>query len=271
MPADLENAVTEDTTPIAGQSDAERRYRAPALEKGLDILELLANNDSPMTASQISSALDRSMSELFRMIQVLEYKGYISLRSSGEGYELSNKLFTLGMSRAPVRNLLEAALPVMRELSDAIGQSCHIAVASEAQMVVIARIENPGYLGFSVRPGYRRQLHEASSGVTLFAFQPEPVRQAWSARLVQTAGKAGMKAFLERADATREQGYERAASDFVQGVTDISCPVMSSEAAVAALTVPFLKSSTSPADMDQAIAALRAASQRISEELVATL
>jgi DNA-binding IclR family transcriptional regulator len=268
MPADLENAVTEDA---ATANDSERRYRAPALEKGLDILELLASNDGPMTASQISTALDRSMSELFRMIQVLEYKGYIALRSSGEGYELSNKLFALGMSRAPVRNLLEVALPVMRELSDAIGQSCHIAVASEGQMVVIARIENPGYLGFTVRPGYRRHLHEASSGVTLFAFQPEAVRRDWAALLSQTANKAAMKAFVERADTVRARGFERAASDFVQGVTDISCPVLSNEAAVAALTVPFLQSSASPADIDAALAALHGAAQRISENLVVTL
>ncbi len=268
MPADLENAVTEDA---ATANDSERRYRAPALEKGLDILELLANNDGPMTASQISTALDRSMSELFRMIQVLEYKGYIALRSSGEGYELSNKLFALGMSRAPVRNLLEIALPVMRELSETVGQSCHIAVASEGQMVVIARIENPGYLGFSVRPGYRRYLHEASSGVTLFAFQPEAVRREWAARLSQTAGKAAIKALGERAEEARARGFVQIPSDFVQGVTDISCPVLSNEAAVAALTIPFLRSSASPADIDAAMAALHAAAQRISENLVVTL
>jgi len=270
MPTEMQNAVTA-APAVADLADAERRYRAPALEKGLDILELLASNDQPMTASHISTALDRSMSELFRMIQVLEYKGYIVLRSSGEGYELSNKLFTLGMSRAPVRNLLEAALPVMRDLSDATGQSCHIAVASETQMVVIARIENPGYLCFSVRPGYRRQLNEASSGVTLFAFQPEAVRQAWAARFALTVGKAAMKTFLARADATRARGYERAASDFVPGVTDISTPVISNEAAVAALTMPYLNSSAAPTDLDQAITALRAAAERIAEDLVATL
>jgi DNA-binding IclR family transcriptional regulator len=249
-----------------------RRYRAPALEKGLDILELLASNGAAMTPSQISTALERSMSELFRMIQVLEYKGYITPAESGDGYELSNKLFTLGMSRAPVRTLLEVALPVMRRLSDAIGQSCHLAVPSEDQMVVIARIENPGYLGFSVRPGYRRCLTESSSGVILFAFQPRAVQLAWSARLAPIVGtEAGLQAFRQRAEAVRVRGYERAASDFVLGVTDLSCPVMTGEAAVAALTVPYLRSASSPADIDGVIEELQRAVAKIADDLVATL
>lgn len=251
--------------------DIERRYRAPALEKGLDILELLASNGAAMTPSQISNALDRSMSELFRMIQVLEYKGYIVLADGGDGYELSNKLFTLGMSRAPVRSLLEVALPIMRDLSDLVVQSCHIAVASEDQMVVVARIENPGYLGFSVRPGYRRGITETSSGHTLFAFQPPLVQAGWAARLACGLGEGAMAVFRTRTDAVRARGYERAASDFVPGVTDLSAPVMSGEGAVAALTVPYLKTSASPMDMDGALAALKAAAARIANGLVASL
>ena len=70
-----------------------------------------------------------------------------------------------------------------RELSRQVRQSCHLAVASNEQMVVVARVENEGYVGFSVRPGYRRSLVEATSGSVLFAFQPPEVRQTWTANL----------------------------------------------------------------------------------------
>jgi hypothetical protein len=39
-------------------------YSAPALEKGMDIIELLAAADSGLTVSEISQRLDRRMSEL---------------------------------------------------------------------------------------------------------------------------------------------------------------------------------------------------------------
>src|ERR1043165_4660594 len=132
------------------------RYRAPALEKGLDVIELLAAEKSPLNLSAISQRLGRSSGELFRMLQVLEFKGFITTAENGAGYVLTNKLFALAMTQAPVRSLVETALPIMRKLVQDIGQSAHIAVASEDQIVVITRIERPGDLGFSVRIGYRR-------------------------------------------------------------------------------------------------------------------
>ena len=48
------------------------RYQAPALKKGLEILELLAAATAPLNMSDISTALGRSVSEIFRMLQVLE-------------------------------------------------------------------------------------------------------------------------------------------------------------------------------------------------------
>lgn len=258
-----------DTDPDEGPR-TERRYRAPALEKGLDILELLAHHGAAMTTSQISAALDRSVSELFRMIQVLEYRGYIEGAPGGDGYELSSKLFALAMTRAPVRTLLEAALPVMRELSAEVRQSCHLAVASDDQMVVVARVESPGYVGFSVRPGYRRPLTESTSGAVLLSFQPEPARQALLTRLV-AGGKAAIKAFATRADTIRGQGYEQAPSGFVDGVLDLSAPVMGGLGPAAALTIPYVQTRPVTITIEAAIAALRQAAGRISAELQATL
>ncbi|MBB6250908.1 IclR family transcriptional regulator [Nitrospirillum iridis] len=256
----------------AGDGETVRKYRAPALEKGLDILELLASHGAPMTPSQISLHLKRSVSELFRMIQVLEFRGYIAPAATADGYELTNKLFTLGMARAPVRTLLEAALPLMRDLTLAIGQSCHLAVASDDQMVVVARIENPGHLGFSVRPGYHRSLVEATSGMVLYAFQPPPVQAAWRAMLERAVGPDRVASFAERAATVRAQGYEQAASDYVMGVMDLSAPVIGTTgggtgAAVAALTVPFVQHTPLTRTLPETIGLLQATARQIAHDL----
>jgi len=78
------------------------RYRAPALEKGLDVIELLAAEKAPLNLSAISQRLGRSSGELFRMLQVLEFKGFITTADNGTGYVLTNKLFALAMAQAPV-------------------------------------------------------------------------------------------------------------------------------------------------------------------------
>ena len=56
---------------MKAQDDIKRKpYSAPALEKGLDILELLSKQEAGLTQSEISRALGRSVSEIFRMLVV---------------------------------------------------------------------------------------------------------------------------------------------------------------------------------------------------------
>ena len=242
------------------------RYRAPALEKGLDVIELLAAEKSPLNLSSISHRLGRSSGELFRMLQVLEFKGFITTAENGSGYVLTNKLFALAMTQAPVRSLVETALPIMRKLVQDIGQSAHIAVASEDQIVVITRIERPGDLGFSVRIGYRREITIATSGLVLFAYQNDEVRRAWLKRC-KLKGEAA-DSFIERANAVRARGHHEAASHFVRGIVDVSAPILRGETAVAALTVPFVHSNPLQVEMAEAVEFVRAAAKQISNEIV---
>ena len=245
---------------------ADPKYRAPALEKGLAVLELLAAAREPMSLNVISRHLKKSVSELFRMIQVLEFRGYLEISNSGEGYVLSNKLFTLGMARAPMRNLHDAALPVMHRLAERIGQSCHLGVASADQMVIVARVEAPGDLGFSVRIGYRRSLIASTSGLVLYAFQSDLVRSEWKSRLSGSVSRRDWVSFERRGHAARKAGFVKSASDAVQGVIDLSAPVTQSGSVAAALTIPYVKTSRSLSDEETGGLVVLAA-QEISNEL----
>lgn len=247
-------------------AQGEQKYRAPALEKGLDVLELLSSAPGPYTATQIASALGKSLSELFRMLQVLEHRGYIA-DEDGDGYVLTDKLFALGLVQAPIRSLMNAALPVMERLANRIGQSCHLVVSSGDQMVVVARIECPSDLSFSVRVGYRRRIVESMSGTNLFGFQPEDVQQAWLPALMESCTETELATFRARVKTARQNGYAIAPSDFVSGVTDISAPVMGQRGAVAALTVPFLQKRHLDCSIEDAVVELQKAVQRISAAL----
>lgn len=251
---------------MAAREDEERKYSAPALEKGLDVLELLAARGTPLTMSQIASELGRSVSELFRMVDALVHRGYVAQSESGDGFELTNKLFALGVARAPTKSLLEDALPEMRKLSRAIGQSCHLAVVSAEQMVVVARIESPGNQGFSVRVGYRRPLIDSTSGLVLYAFQPDEIRAEWRARLAPAVSQKAWKSFDERAALARTQKYVKADSDVTRHIVDLSAPVMGAEGVVAALTCPYIETPMAIPVKDT-IAAIRHSAAEISQKI----
>jgi DNA-binding IclR family transcriptional regulator len=217
------------------------KYRAPALEKGLDVLELLVAEARPLTMTDICQRLRRSQGEMFRMVQVLQARGFLEQDGATDGYFLTDRLFSMAMRHPPTQSLVEVALPRMRALAMRIGQSCHLAMHARGEIVVVARVESDELIGFSVRVGHRLSILQSASGAVLFGFQPEELRDRWLAMLPAETANDEIEAFVARADEARRQGFLRAASSFTSGITDLSAPVMRGDRAAAALTVPFIK------------------------------
>ena len=246
-------------------SEDKRLYRAPALEKGLDILELLSAQERPLTMSAIVTGLGRSTGELFRMIQVLEHRGYV--RQGSDGYVITERLFHLGLKQPPVRSLMELALPEMRSLADRIGQSCYAAIPSGASSSVVARMEASTTIGFSVRVGYRQPLNEAPSGQVLYAFQTDDVRREWEAMFDPPLTDDAQAALVAQADVIRAQGYARTDSREMTGLVELAAPILRGERACAVLTVPFIRLTHAVVDEQEALNQLRAAAERIGNQL----
>lgn len=228
-------------------STEDQRYRAPALEKGIDVLELLAGEPRALSFAMIAKRLGRSKSELFRVLLVMETRGYI-VRAGADGYVLTDRMFLLGLSRPRHKLLAEAALPHMREVAESLEQSCHLAVSAGNQMVVIHRVESPGNLGFSVKVGHRRPLRQSVSGLVLLAFGDFARDDSELARV-------------------RSDGHAMRASNYVDGITDCSVPILVDGHAVAALTVPYVASRFARADTKQVLAALSEAASKIGGAL----
>ena len=244
-----------------------RRYRAPALEKGLEILEFLAPRTRAMKLSEISAGLGRSKSEIFRMLQVLEQRQYLARAAGEDGYALTNRLFLLGMEHPPVKGLMETAMPVMHRLAEQILQPCHLAIASEELIIVVARVESPGDVGFVVRVGHRRPIPQSTSGLVLLAFQPDDIRARWLETLRRRRIRFERKRLAGQLRTIAARGYACIPSEVVAGVTDLSAPILLRGAALAALTVPFAQRRGAPAELSRSIARLRRAASRISRGL----
>src|SRR5579871_5842145 len=83
-------------TPSSG-----RAYHAPALEKGLDILEYLATESVPVSQADLARALGRTPSEIFRMLVLLERRGYVSKDAPSARYSLSLRLYAMAHAHNP--------------------------------------------------------------------------------------------------------------------------------------------------------------------------
>ena len=220
------------------------RYRAPALDKGLDILELLAQQPHGLTRGEIVKAMGRSPSEIYRMLERLVARKYVTRSPEGDRHALSMKLFILSHRHPPVQRLVAHALPAMDVFAKAAEQSCHLGVYDRGNIVVVAQVHGPNNWGMSIRLGVTVNLVDTGSGHALLAFQtPQRRAEMLGEHVVLegevTQGETELERLLAR---VRRQGYWQGESQQCWGVTDISLPVLGTQGeAIAVLTCPFIR------------------------------
>jgi DNA-binding IclR family transcriptional regulator len=220
------------------------RYRAPALDKGLDILELLADQKDGLTRAEITKSLGRNASEMYRMLERLVARQYVVRSAGGDRYSLSLKLYALAHRHPPMNRLIAQALPVMQRFAERSEQSCHLAAYDRGNLLVIAQVDGPGTWGISVRLGARVGLIDTGSGRVLLAFQTFGQRAHMLAEHTRVKGEIDLDPaalepeYLE----IRRQGFVRKESQQTFGVMDVAYPLLGpSGQAIAALTCPYLR------------------------------
>jgi DNA-binding IclR family transcriptional regulator len=248
-----------------------RHYPTPALEKGLDILELFTREPSGLTKSDVARRLNRSVSEIFRMLLCLEERGYIAQLDGNDRFRLTLKMFRMSLEYPPTKRLVSEALPLMQEVVHAIHQSCHLGVLEAGQVVIVAQADSPISPGFYVKAGAIVDLMHAATGHVILAHLPPDARERAIETWQQLTQKRVPKDLNEHLRKIEEQGYEERDSYEIRGVINVTYPVLDERGnAVAALTVPYLARIEEPITFKQVHAALRQASIQLTEAIGGT-
>lgn len=235
------DSLRETETDMSAASD---KYRAPALEKGLDILETLSDYVDGLSQAEIAKSLDRSQSEIYRMLDTLVRRGYVIRSKEGERYSLSLRMFAMAQRHPPVGRLLEIARPQMRALTRKAWQSCHLGMESNGDIVIVASAEAPGSWGLALRVGTVIGLHNTGTGRVLAAWRSNDEIEELIEKHRPALGepKLDKSAFLDALARIREIGYERMPSATAVGVTNMAYPILNDEGfAQAVLNCPFLE------------------------------
>ena len=200
------------------------RYTAPALSKGLEILELLASSGAPLSQADISRSLGRSAAELFRMLSVLESHGYVARDSAG-CYAATLRLFLLGQSVDPVRSLVAAARQAMRDFSLQTGCECHLSLLSGGKLVVVAQEAGSGPVTIHIRPGSEHNpLRTASGRAILSAMNRSRAKIEYQDACSRFPGPhQSWSLFSKHLAEIHAAGISVAHSESLQGLSDMAC------------------------------------------------
>jgi len=253
----------------SGERDSEQVYAAPALEKGLDIIELLATAPEGLTIKDMAQRLGRSISEIFRIIVVMERRRWLRKDAESDRYAVTYHALDSVQRATPAQTLAEVAAPAMLDFATVTSQSCHLVVRSDDIGLVIHRQESAAPAGFAMRMGAVIDLVTSCSGHVLLAFLEDDRREA-ALRLLPKPLKIPERRLRQRLDTVRAQGFERQPSARTAGVTDVSFPVFGFDGRMlAALTVPYLEllDESHTVGLDVTQACLGRAARRISADL----
>jgi len=245
-------------------------YTVPALEKGLDVLEALAAVAVPLSLAELGVQLHRNSSELFRMLNCLEQRGYIVRESVSGKYALTLKLYSLAHAHSVTEKLLRAAHRPMQVLTEKVRESCHLSVLERGELLVVEQIESPERVRLSIEVGALFDPVATASGRLLLSQLDGPAR---AAVLAESPGghklTAPARAILEAKLADlRRRKVSTAESETIEGVRDVAVLVGNPEVGViGALAITRLLRRSQRGDEAALVAAMTAAAEQITRAL----
>lgn len=266
----MKDDVNEASTVAEAES---RSYSAPALEKGLDILETLCHSEQPLSQKDIAHRLGRSVGEIYRMIACLVNRNYVALVDENT-YSITTKLFELSHINPPTHRLLFEATPIMQRLAGELDQSCHLTVYGQGKQVVLCKVDTPSGMGFAVRAGAELDVLISASGRVLVAFQDEETRKLRIEESIQRRPEQADPQINSILEKIRVAGYESIPSVQVRGLWAVSYPILDTQGcAIAALTVPYAErlDQTQRKSIPQVTEALGAAARTLSARIGGTV
>jgi len=150
------------------------------LDRGIRILELLADARHPQSIDDIAAALEVHRSVAYRLIRTLEAHGLVVREASGR-LQLGARLAALAAGVA--HDLQAEALPELTAAANDLGMTCFLVVLDRDECVTLTSVE-PRHAVATVaqRPGTRHPVTVGAPGKAILAQMPE---SAWPAGVDQ--------------------------------------------------------------------------------------
>lgn len=247
-----------------------RCYSAPALEKGLQIIEDLAGSRQALSLAELADLQGRTGSELFRMLNCLERLGYVWRDPVSGKYTLSLKLHYLAMQEPRMSRLLKVAEAPMETLSRVTGQSCHLCVLERSQVLIMKQVEGGGQVAVRMNMSGALDPFVTTSGYLLASRLSEEALDVVLRDSAYVGGLSRPKVNRLRRELKYLAGEDllERESDRVLGVRDISVRVGSENTICASLTLcQLIGRESNEEESDRLKIELRACAERISSAL----
>jgi IclR family acetate operon transcriptional repressor len=241
----------------------------------MDLLDIIARRGGEgCRLSDLAREISLSKAACYAMLQTLLARGLIADRGVGieRRYRLGMTLARLGEQAIGNIALADIAIPILRDLTAAVGLTSRVAVLDDGYAVVVGRVDAPGAIRFDAALGRRELPHCSAVGKALLASLPVDEvkeilgRTGLPRRSPHTITSVG--ALMRELALTAQRGYAIDDEEDTEGVQCIgTCVFDHAGNAVGAISVTGLKQQTRDRDRQALAETVIGYANRISQEM----
>ena len=228
----LQNAaVTFDSMPKnhTATSEPESPGSVPALDRTLEMLELLGASSHGLTLSELSRRLDAPKNAVFRITQTLLARGYLYREADTMAFQLTGQFMRLAPARFGRVSLPEVSREAMTVLRDTTRETVQLGVLNGDEGVIIDQIEGLEPLRIVVDLGLRFALHNNAPGKLFLAYLPEQEREAMLSRIELTQSTSrtitAVSALRDECEKIKSRGFSTDYAEADEGIHCVAAPI----------------------------------------------
>ncbi len=254
--------------------DPKQPESVAAVLKVFAILQSLAErNESGI--SELSMRLAMPKATVYRFLQTMKSLGYVRQEVDSERYGLTMKMFELGTMALQYPDLVELAKPHMQELADVTGETVHLGMLIDSEIIYVHKVDSRHMLGMYSRVGRRAPLHCTAIGKVLLAWgdpaRLDQILKGCDFKRYRDKTITDRAAFDVELARTRAQGFGQDREEFDDHIRCMGVPIFDRHRqAVAGLSVSIPTFRFEPERELEIVAMLQNASRAISKQLGCT-
>jgi DNA-binding IclR family transcriptional regulator len=216
-----------------------------SLEKGLNIIALLSQHDSPLKLEELVRISGLRKTSCFRILQTLTRSGFALKDKDTGGYFIGPKIISIGLTALENRGIRELAMPFMKEIRQKTGATVNLAILNGSDVIFVERLQSAHIVEGNLRVGSRLSAHLSSMGKVILAHLPETELNVVlkQIRFERKTDKtvASVKALKEELKKIRAAGFAVNNEELATGLFAIAVPLLNhTGVAIAGLNISFL-------------------------------
>ncbi len=214
------------------------KYHIPILEKGMQVIELIAQNEKGLTIQEMVNALEHSKTSIYRIVCSLEEMDYLRKNQDTNAFLITKKLFKIGLSSLGTTTIIEHAYEPMRRLRDDLRETVVLGTLMGTKIVILEQVIGSHHFSFILKPGMGVCLHASAPGKAMMANISKKERDEILKKIEYTPYTdntiTNTPDYLKELERVKSCGYGMDMGEELAGVRCIGAPIFNQAGKTAA-------------------------------------